>query len=73
MAAEGFLLARDWRGARRLVLRRIQQRQGARVGERGSLSRVLLRQFASPALALLGVAWVAAGTLSAALGVSRLL
>jgi hypothetical protein len=73
MAAEGFLLARDWRGARRLVLWRIQQRQGARVGERASLSSLLLRRLASPALELLGVAWVAAGTLAAALGVARLL
>ena len=73
MAAEGFLLARDWRGARRLVLWRIQQRRGARVGESGSLSRVLLLQLASPTLALLGVTWVAAGTLSTALGVARLL
>jgi hypothetical protein len=55
------------------VLWRIQQRQGARVEERGSLSRLLLRQLASPALVLLGVAWVAAGTVSAALGVARLL
>jgi hypothetical protein len=72
MAVEGFLLARNWRGARRLVLWRIERRREARGGGR-SVSTVLLRRLGSPALELIGIVWVAAGTLAAALGAERLL
>ncbi len=73
MVVEGLLLLSDWRGARRLVLQRIQQRRGARGGERLSLSRLLLRQLTSLALQLLGLAWLGAGTLAAARGVEQIL
>jgi len=73
MLVEGLLLVSDWRGARRLVLQRIQQRRGARGGERVSFPRVLLRQLSSLALQLLGLAWLGAGTLAVARGVEQIL
>ncbi|SRR6266542_651359 len=73
MLVEGLLLVSDWRGARRLVLQRIQQRRGARGGERVSFPRVLLRQLSSLALQLLGLAWLGAGTLAAARGLEQIL
>jgi hypothetical protein len=69
MAAEGALLATNWRGARRLTLLRLQRRRSARASLR---SRVLWR-LASPALEVLGVVWVGAGTLTAVLGLGRIL
>ena len=69
---EGLLLLSDWRGARRLVLQRLQQRR-AGGGERRSLSTVVLRPLTSLALQLLGLAWLGAGTLAAARGVEQIL
>lgn len=71
MAAEGFLLARDWRGARSLTLWRIRKRGAVRPAP-PSLRRRLAWLLASPVLGLLGIAWLALGTLTAALGVSGL-
>jgi hypothetical protein len=73
MLIEGLLLVSDWRGARRLVLERIQQRRGARGGERLSLSRRFLRGLNSLALQLLGLAWLGGGTLAAARGLEQIL
>ena len=73
IATEGFLLARDWRGARRLVLWQIHQRRETRIEGRVPLPRLLLRRLASPALELLGVAWVATGIRAAALGLAGIL
>jgi hypothetical protein len=73
MVIEGLLLISDWRGARRVVLQRIQQRRGARAGERLSLSRLLLSQLSSLALQFLGLAWLGAGTLAAARGLEQIL
>jgi hypothetical protein len=73
MGVEGLLLVSDWRGARRLVLERIQQRRGARGGERLSLSRRFLRGLNSLALQLLGLAWLGGGTLAAARGLEQIL
>jgi hypothetical protein len=73
MVVEGLLLLSDWRGARRLVLERIQQRRGARGGERLSLSRRFLRGLNSLALQVLGLAWLGAGTLAAARGLEQIL
>jgi uncharacterized protein YjeT (DUF2065 family) len=73
LVVEGLLLLSDWRGARRLVLQRIQQRRGARGGERPSFSRLILRQLTSLALQLLGLVWLGAGTLVAARGVEQIL
>jgi hypothetical protein len=69
MAAEGALLATNWRGARKLTLRRLQQR---RSGHRVSLRSRVGWRLASPALELLGVAWVGAGALTAALALVRI-
>lgn len=73
LVVEGLLLMSDWRGARRLVLQRIQQRRGARSGERLSLSRRFLRQLSSLALQILGLAWLGAGTLAGARGLEQIL
>ena len=73
MVVEGLLLMSDWRGARRLVLQRIQQRRGAKGGERLSLSGRLHRQLTSLALQLLGLVWLGAGTLAAARGLEQIL
>jgi hypothetical protein len=67
MAAEGALLATDWRGARKLALGRLRQRRA-----RASLRSRIVWRLASPALQLLGVAWIAAGALTAALGLGRI-
>lgn len=65
LVAEGFLLTKDWRGARRLALWRI--RRGESV-----LGRRFVRRLASPALQLLGLVWLAVGALAAIEGVTRL-
>ena len=70
---EGLLLLSDWRGARRLVLQRLQQRRGARGDGRQSLSTVVLRPLTSLALQVLGLVWLGAGTLAAARGVEQIL
>ena len=68
LAAEGALLATDWRGARKLVVGRLRQRRGGK-----SLKSRMLWRLASPALQLLGVAWIGAGALTAALGAGRII
>jgi hypothetical protein len=70
MILEGALLCTDWRGARGLLLWRLQRKHlpsapvglGARLGWR----------LASPLLQLLGLLWLAAGTLTALLGAQQL-
>ena len=69
---EGFLLAKDWRGSRRLVLWRLQRRRLAAgpVAPRsggGSPSRS-----SSRALQLLGLIWLAAGLLTVILTLQQL-
>ena len=65
MLGEGVLLATNWRDARRLALSRLwSQRAWARSP---TLTR-LTWKLASPALQLLGVVWLAAGLLTALLG-----
>jgi membrane-bound metal-dependent hydrolase YbcI (DUF457 family) len=71
MAAEGVLLATNWRGARKLTLWRLQRRRSARRAQ-GSLRSRIVWRLASPALELLGVVWIGAGTLTAALGLGRI-
>lgn len=71
MAAEGVLLAANWRGARGLTLERLQRRRTRRQA-RASLRSRLVWRLASPALQLLGVAWIGAGMLTAALGLGRI-
>jgi hypothetical protein len=66
MAAEGVLLATNWRGARRLTLGRL------RSGRQVSLRSRIVWRLASPALQLLGVVWIGAGMLTAALGLGRI-
>jgi hypothetical protein len=68
MALEGVLLATNWRGARTLTLSRLRQRRQARE----SLRSRIVWKLASPALELLGVVWVGAGALAAALGLGRI-
>ena len=67
LAAEGALLATNWRGARKLVVGRLRQRSGG-----ASLKSRMLWRLASPVLQLLGVAWIGAGALTAALGFGRI-
>jgi len=68
MAVEGALLATNWRNARKLTLARLQQRRQARA----SLRSRIVWKLASPALELLGVVWVGAGALTAALALGRI-
>ncbi len=70
LAAEGLLLMTDWRGARRLTLARLQRPRTA--GSRRSVRRRLVRSASSLALQLLGLAWLAAGALTAGLGLQQL-
>jgi hypothetical protein len=70
---EGLLLLSDWRSSRRLVLQRIQQRWGARAGQRPTLGRLLIRHLPSLALQVLGLAWLGAGILAAAAGIEQIL
>jgi len=71
LIVEGAVLARDWGGARRLLLWRLQERRKDQsTTER--LSRALLRRAVAPALGAIGVAWVGLGVLFAALGAAKL-
>lgn len=70
MLGEGALLATDWRGARRLTLWRLRERRHR--PEPQSLRRRLLGRLANPGLQLLGLAWLAAGLLTAALAGQQL-
>jgi hypothetical protein len=67
MATEGALLATNWRGARKLTVLRLQSRRQAK-----SIRSRIVWRLASPALELLGVAWVGAGALTAALALGRI-
>ena len=71
MAIEGALLATNWRDARKLTLGRLRQRRSGRQARVSLRSRIVWR-LASPALELLGVVWVGAGALTAALGLGRI-
>jgi hypothetical protein len=72
LIVEGLVLARDWGGARRLLLWRLQERRKDQsTTER--LSRALLRRAVAPALGAIGVAWVGLGVLFAALGAAKLI
>jgi hypothetical protein len=66
LVVEGFLLARDWRGARGLLLERLGRGRAAR---EGSLRRQLAGRAWESGLQLLGTAWILAGLLAAGLGV----
>ena len=71
LAIEGALLATNWHGARKLALARLQQRRSSRRARASLRSRIVWR-LASPALELIGVVWVGAGALTAALGLGRI-
>jgi hypothetical protein len=70
LTTEGVLLMTDWRGARSLTLARRDRSRA--VGGRRSVRRRLERSAGSLALQLLGLAWLAAGALTAALGLQQL-
>lgn len=71
LIVEGLVLARDVRGARRLLLWRLQERRNDQsTTER--LSRALIRRAVAPALGAIGLAWVGLGLLFAALGAATL-
>ena len=67
LAVEGALLATNWRGARALTVSRLRRRRDS-----ASLRSRIVWRLASPALELLGVVWVGAGALTAALGLGRI-
>lgn len=69
---EGFLLAKDWRGSRRLVLWRLQRRRLADGAVSASLRRRFAEPFFEPTLQLLGLVWLAAGLLTIALTLQQL-
>ncbi len=71
MLLEGALLAADWQGARRLTLWRLRERRRTPDSGRSLRSR-LLGRLAEPGLQLLGLAWLAAGLLTAALAGQQL-
>ncbi|MEP6811732.1 MAG: hypothetical protein ABI990_01950 [Actinomycetota bacterium] len=64
LVLEGFLLARDWRGARALLLQLLGH---GRAERRGSLRRRLAGGAWELGLQVLGTAWMLAGLLAAAL------
>jgi hypothetical protein len=72
LMAEGLVLVRDWGGARRLLLWRLQERRHDQSATE-TLSRALLRRAVAPALGAIGVAWVGLGLLFAALGAAKFL
>ena len=72
MGLEGLLLAKDWRGARRLTLWRLRRRRSGDDGHLTTLRSRLSWRVASPLLMFVGVAWVTMGFLLAVLGLSRL-
>jgi hypothetical protein len=69
LVAEGFLLARDWHGARGLLLTGLGR---GRADRRGSVRRQLAGKAWESGLQLLGTAWILAGLLAAGLGISGL-
>jgi hypothetical protein len=69
---EGFLLAKNWRSARRLALWRLQRRRLAAGAVATSLRRRLATPFFEPGLQLLGLLWLASGLLTVALTLQRL-
>jgi len=72
LLVEGLVLARDWGGARRLLLWRLQERRKDQsTTER--LSRSLLRRALAPALGAIGVAWVGLGIVAIAFGAAKLI
>jgi hypothetical protein len=69
---EGFLLTKDWRGSRRLVLWRLQRRRLAAGPVGASLRRRFAEPFLEPGLQLLGLIWLAAGLLTVILTLQHL-
>jgi hypothetical protein len=69
---EGFLLTKDWRGSRRLVLWRLQRRRLAAGPVGASLRRRFAEPFFEPGLQLLGLIWLAAGLLTVILTLQQL-
>jgi hypothetical protein len=69
---EGFLLTKDWRGARRLVLWRLQRRTLAAGIVNTTLRRRLATPLFEPGLQLLGLVWLAAGLLTVGLTLQQL-
>ena len=72
LLAEGFLLAKNWRGSRRLVLWRLQRRRLAAGPVSASLRRRFAEPFIEPGLQLLGLMWLAAGLLTVILTLQHL-
>ena len=72
LLVEGLVLARDWGGARRLLLWRLQERRKDQ-STTEQLSRSLLRRVIAPALGAIGVAWVGLGIVAIALGAAKLI
>jgi hypothetical protein len=73
LVAEGLLLTRDWRGARRQIVARSYRRSRRRRGGSATFAHVALWRVAAPLLGLLGLAWFLAGAIAAALGFAALL
>lgn len=72
LLVEGLVLARDWGGARRLLLWRLQERRKDQsTTER--LSRAFLRRLVAPALGAIGVAWIGLGIVAIAFGAAKLI
>jgi hypothetical protein len=69
---EGFLLAKNWRGSRRLVMWRLQRRRLAAGPVSASLRRRFAEPFLEPGLQLLGLMWLAAGLLTVILTLQQL-
>ena len=69
---EGFLLAKNWRRSRRLVLWRLQRRRLAAGPVNATLRRRFAEPFFEPTLQLLGLVWLAAGLLTVALTLQQL-
>jgi hypothetical protein len=72
LIAEGLLIAFDWQGSRRLLLRRLYTRTHGADGGPPSLLRLGWWKLVAPALVLVGALWVGVGAFELAQGVKAL-
>jgi hypothetical protein len=73
LIAEGLVIAVDWQGARRLVLRRLYDRVHGADDRRPPRLRLWLWRVFAPALVVIGAVWVALGSFELAQGLRTLI
>src|SRR5439155_25806484 len=73
LIAEGLVIAVDWQGARRFVLRRLYERVHGVDDRRPPRLRLWLWRLLAPALVVVGGLWVALGSFELAQGLRTLI